>query len=213
MLDHGIESAVGMIRGTAQRQPGRALVRHPLGEHAYQAGFANAGLAAEQHHLAQPVATLRPALPQQPHLVLPTYQGRQPGGPGHVEATLGGAFFHHAVHAQRRLDPLQTGTAEVVAAKIPLHQPVRCLTDRHRIGHSEALQPGREVRCLAQGQLLVAAAAPHGAHDHRPRMDADPHGEPHALARSRRVFNDPMASRMPRPVRTARCASSSWACG
>ena len=102
--------------------------------------------------------------------------------PGHVEATLGSAFFHHAVHAQGRLDPLQTGAAEVVAAKIPLHQPVRCLTDRHRIGRGEALQPSREVGRLAQGQLLMAAPTPHGAYHYRPRMDADPHGEPEAFA-------------------------------
>ena len=28
----------------------------------------------------------------------------------------------------------------------------------------------------------MAATAAHSAHDHRPRMDADPHGEPHALS-------------------------------
>ena len=59
---------------------------------------------------------------------------------------------------------------------------MRCLTDRHRIGRGEALEPSREVGRLAQGQLLMAATTPHGAHDHRPRMDADPHGEPHVLS-------------------------------
>ena len=27
----------------------------------------------------------------------------------------------------------------------------------------------------------MAATTPHGAYDHRPRMDADPHGEPQAF--------------------------------
>ena len=45
-----------------------------------------------------------------------------------------------------------------------------------------ALQPGCEVGRLAQGQLLVAATASHGAHDHRPRMDANPHREPNAFS-------------------------------
>src|SRR5207302_10441341 len=64
MLDHGIESAVGVIRGTVQRQPWRALVRYTFSEHAHQAGFANTRLAAEPDHLAQSVTTLRPALLQ-----------------------------------------------------------------------------------------------------------------------------------------------------
>src|SRR4029450_5416048 len=98
MLDNGRESAVGVIRGTAQRQPWCALVRDTLGEHTHQTGFANTRFAAEQNHLAQPVSTLRPALSQQPYLVLPAYQRCQPGSSNHVEATLGGAFFYHAIH-------------------------------------------------------------------------------------------------------------------
>jgi hypothetical protein len=43
------------------------------------------------------------------------------------------------------------------------------------------LEPGREVGRLPQGQLLVAPPAPHRAHGHRPRMDADADGEPQAV--------------------------------
>jgi hypothetical protein len=47
VLDNGIESAVGMRRGTAERQLRRPRVRHMFSEHAHQTGFANASLAAE----------------------------------------------------------------------------------------------------------------------------------------------------------------------
>src|SRR5262245_17651982 len=114
MLDHRIECAVGVIWGTAQRQPERALVCHMLGEYTHQTRFANASLTAKQDRLAQSVATLRPALSQQPHLMLPAHQGRHPASHSHVKATLGSAFCHHAVHSHGRLNPLQTGAAEVV---------------------------------------------------------------------------------------------------
>jgi hypothetical protein len=71
--------------------------------------------------------------------------------------------------------------AKVVAANIPLHQPVRRVADRQRVGRSEALQPGCEVGRLSQSQLLVSATVPHRAHNHQPGMDADPDGEARAL--------------------------------
>src|SRR5262245_31575512 len=71
MLDHRIKCTVGVIRGTTQRQPERALICHMLGEYTHQARFAKASLTAEQDRLAQSVATLRPAFSQQPHLMLP----------------------------------------------------------------------------------------------------------------------------------------------
>jgi hypothetical protein len=40
------------------------IVPDAFAEHAHQAGFANAGFAAYEDYLAQPVATVRPALPQ-----------------------------------------------------------------------------------------------------------------------------------------------------
>ena len=63
VLNDRIEGTVGVIGGTAQRQPWRSLVHHTLGEHTHQARFANARLAAEQHHLAQPVAGSAPSAP------------------------------------------------------------------------------------------------------------------------------------------------------
>ena len=66
-----------------------------------------------------PLATLRPALPQQRHLRLAAHQGREPGGPGHVQATLRRAFSQHLVHAHGRLDPLEAWVPRSWQRKYP----------------------------------------------------------------------------------------------
>src|SRR5262245_7529031 len=114
MLDDGIEGTVGMIRGTAQRQLWSTGIHYLLGEHAYQAGFANPRLTTEQHHLPPPLVTLRPALAQQPRLVLPSYQGCEPAGPRRVEATLGRTFAQHAGDLHGCRNALKAMEAEVV---------------------------------------------------------------------------------------------------
>ena len=64
-------------RTPALRQPRLGLGGHLLLQHLHQARFANARLAAEQHHLPQAVLDLRPALQQQPHFLLPPHQRGQ----------------------------------------------------------------------------------------------------------------------------------------
>ena len=60
-------------------QPGLGLSGHLFSQHLHQARFADAGFAAEQHHLPKAVLDLFPELPQQPHLLV------APGGtPGSV---------------------------------------------------------------------------------------------------------------------------------
>jgi hypothetical protein len=65
VLDHWIERTVHVVWGTAQHDAGHPLATEPLAQGLYQAGFANASLAAEQDHLPQPVLTLRPAFHKQ----------------------------------------------------------------------------------------------------------------------------------------------------
>ncbi len=77
MLDHRIQGAVLMIGRTAEVEPRGPVAPHALTQHLDQARFANARLAAEQHHLPVPFLDLRPALPQQPHFLLAPHQGRQ----------------------------------------------------------------------------------------------------------------------------------------
>ena len=61
---------------------------HLVLQHLDQARFANAGFAAEQHHLPEAVFSLRPALRSSPFL-LPAHQRRQALRRGRVQATAG----------------------------------------------------------------------------------------------------------------------------
>ena len=181
VVDDRIEGAVGMVRGTVQRQARRALSHHTLGQRAHQARFANPRLAAEQHHLAQTVAGLGPALQQQRHLRLPAHQGGEPAGGGHVQATLRGAFPHHLGDPHRRVNALERMHPPVLADKVPLHQASGGLTEHHRIRLCQALQAGGQVRRVAQGQAFAPVATADVAHHHRPGMDTQAHGQVHPL--------------------------------
>jgi alkylhydroperoxidase/carboxymuconolactone decarboxylase family protein YurZ len=46
-------------------------------------------------------------------------------------------------------------------------------------GGGEALQAGRQVGGLAEGELFLARPAPHVAHHHQPGMDPQAHGQVH----------------------------------
>ena len=181
VVDDGIESAVGMVRGTVQRQARCPLRHHALGQGAHQARFANPRLAAEQHHLAQAVAGLRPALQQQRDLRLPAHQGGEPASGGHVQATLRGTFPHHLRHPHRGVHALERLHPEVLADKVPLHQAGGRVTEHHRIRLRQALEARGQVRRLPQRQVFVPPPAAHLPHHHEPGVDPDPHGQPDAL--------------------------------
>ena len=70
-------------------------------QHLHEARFANAGLAAEQHHLPDPLLDLRPTLHQQPDFLLPAHQGGPPGAAGGFQATAGHTLIQHAIDRQR----------------------------------------------------------------------------------------------------------------
>ena len=213
MLDDGIEGTVGLIGGTVQRQARHALRHYPLGQHPHQARLANARLATEQHHLAQAVPGLRPALPQQRHIRLPAHQRSKSSNCGHVQATLRGAFPHHLGTRTGVSMPLRVCGPEILADKVPLHQAGGRVTEHHRVGLCQALEAGGQVRRVAQRQVFVPPPTAHLPHHHEPGVDADPHRQPDPL-----VLAQPRIERLhglhsSSPVRTARWASSSCACG
>ena len=69
----------------------------------HQAGFANPGLTAQQHHLAGARFGLFPALPQQSQLGFAADQGSEPLLHGHLKARVRFPFAVHAI--QRREEP------------------------------------------------------------------------------------------------------------
>ena len=190
MVDDRIQGAVGMVRGTVQRQARCPLRHHALGQHPHQTRFANPRLAAEQHHLAPAVAGLRPALPQQRHLCLPAHQRGEPAGGGHIQATLRRTFPHHLDNPYRRVNALERLHPPVLADKVPLHQAGGGVTEHHRVGRGQALETRGQVRGVAQGQVFVPSTAAHLPHHDEPGVDPDPHREPDSL-----VLDEPRIER------------------
>ena len=67
--------------------------------------------------------------------------------------------------------------AQIVAEKIALHELLRRGADGHGIGSRQRLEARRNVRGLAHGELLAAAACAHLTHHHRTRVHPNAHGQ------------------------------------
>jgi hypothetical protein len=77
-LNQRIQGGVLVIRRTlTRRQPRLRLGGHVFRQHLDEARFADARLAAEQHHLPHALFDLRPALLQQRHLLLAAHERGQ----------------------------------------------------------------------------------------------------------------------------------------
>src|SRR5262249_61611321 len=94
-------------RPLARRQPRLRLAGHVFLEYLPQPRFANARLAAQQHHLARAVLDLRPALPQEPHLLLSTYERGQASAAGRFQATAGHTLIQYLIDFERLRDVFQ----------------------------------------------------------------------------------------------------------
>jgi len=74
-------------------------------EHLHQSGFANAGLAVYQDHVASALLDLGPALQEQSQFRLSPHKGRETPGAGHVQPTLGYARPEDTIHCDGCSNP------------------------------------------------------------------------------------------------------------
>ena len=183
MGNHRIKSAIGVIGRTAKGQARQPLGAHLRPQPLHQGRLANAGFAAEQHHLAVPGFALVPAAAQQPDFLIASDQERHPGR--HKLLVMAGCCQQatHTAHRHGLGDPGERMRSQVVQGKMPVHQPCRHGTDDHRIGRSEGLEPRGEVGRFPECQMLVPLTTPHLPHDDGAGVDADPHGELHTVLR------------------------------
>jgi hypothetical protein len=98
--NQGVERAVLMGGRTTPHDLGRGGPDAVVPQLLHQTGFANAGFPAEQHHLAEPVLALRPAVAEQGHVGLPSHQRRQPAHCRHLETALGRTLAEDPVARQ-----------------------------------------------------------------------------------------------------------------
>jgi hypothetical protein len=157
-------------------------------QHLHQARFANARLAAEQHHLPATRGGLCPAPLQQGHFFVPAHQRGQPRRGDDVEAALDAALVQDTIHVHQRRDTSEGVRAQRLSGKVPLDEPEGGLTDHHRIGRHEPLEAGGQTGCFTQSQLFLAAATAHLTHHHQPGMHPQAHRQVYpALRRQTRI--------------------------
>jgi hypothetical protein len=150
MLEHRIQGTVGVIWGTAKRDVRSAFADHSPQQYFHQAGFANAPLATEQHHLSQPTLALLPAFQEQRYLRVAAHQRCQAGGHPYIQAALGQADPQDAIHRRRGDDAFHDLGAQGCHREISLHQSMGGGTDQYHMRCGQPLDASRYVRRVSQ---------------------------------------------------------------
>ena len=176
------------------------LLPEPLLERREQPRLADPRLAGEEHHPALAAPGLPPAPQQQVDLLLAADQRRQGRGVERLEPARRRADAEDAVRADRRGEALGLDRAQVGALEQVADEPARGLGDHDAAGLGQRLQPGGQVRGLADDRLLPGGPAAEQVADHdQPGRDADADpergpGRPLEVAR-RRHEREPGADR------------------
>ena len=126
-----------------------------------------------------------------------------------LEAALHRACAKRRPGPHRPDDTLEVLCPEVLKLEQVAHELSRTFGNDHAVRFCNALQACRKVRRLANDCLLLRSArSDQVADNNEAGCDADT-----GLQRSTWVFSAPTAATNSSPARTARSASSSWACG
>src|SRR5262245_45914270 len=150
MLDDGIEGTPPVIERAAPLNACMWLGRHVLLQHPHQARLPHARFATEQHHLPEARFGLLPVLLYEYHFFVPPHQRRQAGCGDGVETILDIALAQDAIDGYRRRHTSEGVCAEAFRGKVSLDEPESRRTDHHRIRDRTSLEPGGNIRCLAQ---------------------------------------------------------------
>ena len=127
-----------------------------------------------------------------------------------LEAAFGSGLTSDLPNCDGLRKAFETLRAEIVELKDAADKPARRLTDRHGARLGQSLQPRREIRGLADHEVLVGQLpADQVADYHNPGGDTGSGGEPLPV-RGGHASNS-LRHRQAGP--TARSASSSWALG
>ena len=175
-----------------------------------QPRLADPSLADQQHRSAlAPGGGLPPALEHERELLVTPDHGRWAARPPGLEAAAGRALAHDPEGHQWLGEALEPGRPERAQVEHLAQEMARALRHHHRAGLRRLLQPGGEVRRLADHRLLRAAPSPtKSPTTTRPvAIPIRPRAAPAGVAS--RSTTSAIAS----PAWTARSASSSCARG
>ncbi len=162
------------IGGRAALQQKPALGARRLGELTEEAGLPHPGLPDDRHHLAVPRPCPLQGLVQGREFRLPPHEGGQPPRPQRLQARAGWASAHQLAHLHGIRQALDGHRAQGDDLHQPLRQPQGLGRQPNGAGGRELFHTSRQVRGLADGRVVHVQIVADGAHDHLPRVEADP---------------------------------------
>jgi hypothetical protein len=191
--NEGIERAFLVVRRAEVPQPGMRLASDLLGKRRGEPRLADARLAGDQHHPSFAVLPLLPEASQQLDFLVTPDKRRFPRAQ-RLEPAQHPALANDPPRGLRLGKPGKRLRPKIGEIEQPADLPARRLSDDERVRHGHGLQPGGEVRRLADNAtLLCRTLANQVANYGEPGGDA----EPHAQILVRRQFANRLDHRQP----------------
>jgi hypothetical protein len=138
-----------------------------------EAGFSDARLPDDRHHLAVPGPGLLQGFVQSPQFRLPPHEGSQPTCRKRLQARADRASAHQLAHLYGRGQPLDGHRAQGGDLDPALRQPQSVGRQANAPGRRELFHAGCQVRGLADGRVVHVQVVANGPHHHLPRVEAD----------------------------------------
>jgi hypothetical protein len=179
MRDDGMERPIRVMRRAEIAERIIGPIDEPLLQRADDARLADARLARQQHHAAVARLRLMPVPEQQLQLALAADQRHQARGVQRLEPALEGAGAQHLPGPHLLAQAAERDLAEIAVLEEPAGEQLRRRRDQHLTGFGHHLQPGRQVRHVADhAALLCRALADEVADDDDAGGDADANLQP-----------------------------------
>ncbi len=182
MLDDRIERAVGMIGRAPVGDPDMLFARDAFTQRFHQPRLSNPCFPLNQYRLSVPLFARLPGAQQQAQLFLAADERRLGANAFCFIAAADVPLAHDAPGPHRIRDALERMDAEIVVLEERAQQLMRRRRYHDLAGSGQALQSGRQVRCLAHhGGFFGCPFADDVADDHRSGGDADARLQHHGV--------------------------------
>ncbi len=200
MSDDRIEGAIRVLWRAEVSPQHMGLARRLLDERRSQPRLADAGLAGQQNDLALACFRPLPAPHQKAHFFVAADQGGQAACAKRFEPAPLRSLVQHAIGAHRPRDAFELERPEKLDLEQLAEQISGALRDHDAVGSRGHLQPGGQVRRVADSDALLRLSRPNDiADDDDSRRDPNPHMQ--RLLRCGLQLRSRFGDRQPRPHR------------
>ena len=176
--DKGMERAVLMMGRREIAQPGVFLAFNPVAQGGGETRLADPGLATDQHHLPFASGGTAPAAQKKLDLLLPLDERGQRRRAQRLEPAQNAAFTNDAPGALRLGETRELLRSEILDLEERTDLPPRTVTNHECARLGQRLQPGGEVRGLADHSAFLRRTRADQISDHNEAAgDAKPHAQ------------------------------------